>query len=111
MHYKIICRVTKEIGGREHSGIEYLYEEFPDIRRLAKHLNALVKRNPSTYVIIVQAVGADGGHIANVKFLRSEHLAQQWLTGYKERLLANAIEVHGMDLKWNSGLRKKVIQP
>jgi hypothetical protein len=74
------------------------------VRSLAKFLNNFKKNNPN-YVILVAFVSDDDGkYLSNVKFLQAEYRAQRWLTGYKERLLANAVE-QGFDIKWNHGLK------
>jgi hypothetical protein len=72
-------------------------------------LNGFVKRNTDSEVLVVFIVDSKGEHQKNTRFLPSEYAGQQWLTGYKERLLAYAKEECGMvDLKWNSSIKEKI---
>jgi hypothetical protein len=90
----------KKASGR----INRIEAEFTGVRSLAKFLNSFKTSNPSYFVLIALMQGDGGKTYKPVRFLNPEYKAQKWLTGYKERLLANAIESK-MDIKWNHGLK------
>lgn len=100
-NYRIICRKKEDNSG----ALVRWKETLPNVKSLAKYLNGLVKRKKYLHVIACYVEDKDEKFISNVKFLQSEYASQRWLTGYSERLLANAIEIYGMDLKWSSGLK------
>ena len=96
----VICFRDK---GVSTGAIQRFTAMLPNIRSLAKLLNAFRKNSPM-YQIIVAYIEEDGKFVTNVKFLPIEYKAQRWLTGDKERLLANALD-RGYEIKWNHGLK------
>jgi hypothetical protein len=77
-----------------------------DVRGLARFLNKFKENNPN-YIILVAFVSDDSGKFKRVvNFLPAEYKAQKWLTGWKERLLANAKD-QGYELSWNHGLKPR----
>lgn len=102
-NYKIIARTAEGSSGLIHQ----IDITLPNVKSLAKYLNRMVKSNKR--VIACQLIDAQGKYVTSVKFLQSEYASQRWLTGYKERLLANAMEIHHLDLKWNSGLKQMAL--
>ncbi|MNE73693.1 hypothetical protein D3C80_1697180 [compost metagenome] len=85
-------------------GTSQVYVEFPSVRHLAAHLNKYVAKNKTHRVITAYVCDEEGVFLKNVKFLQAEYRKQRWITGYKERLLANAVLLYNMDLNWNNEL-------
>jgi hypothetical protein len=75
-----------------------------NIRHLAMYLNTFRKNNPHYIILVAYLSNDEGVYTKVVKFLPAEYKAQRWLTGWKERLLANAVE-NGYDISWNHGLK------
>ncbi len=69
-------------------------------------MNRFKRNNPDSLIIVAYVSDSAGKCLNNVKFLPIEYKAQKWFAGYKERLLANALE-QGYELKWNHGLKPK----
>lgn len=74
------------------------------VRSLARHLNRFKTINPNFRVLVAFISDGEGKFKSAVKFLSVEYEAQRWLGGYKERLLACAVD-QGYELNWNHGLR------
>lgn len=94
-NYKVIYRTKGVASGVAQSIVIPL----TGVKSLARYLNSFVKRNPNFEVLTTYIVDDKGEFAKNVKLMREEYVNQKWLTGYKERLLAQAI-AQGMDIKW-----------
>jgi hypothetical protein len=106
-HYYTFCYTAI---GKGHTGkAEKKTIALPDVRSLAKYLNRHKRKNPNHQIMVAFLSEANGKFIKVVKFLTIEYQAQQWLVGYKERLLAYALE-SGYELKWHHGLKPRVVR-
>lgn len=103
VNYKVVYRDLKGASRKETT---FFTASLPNVKSLAKMLNAFARKNPNLEVLACYIVNNEGIFIGTVKFLDAEYAAQKWLTGWKERLLAVAL-ANGYDLKWNTGLTKK----
>jgi hypothetical protein len=68
------------------------------IKKLAEVLNNMKAKNPNRRITMVCIVDDNGTYLTYVKFLRQEWTKQQWLTGYKERMLAHAKYERGYEI-------------
>jgi hypothetical protein len=92
--YKVIYRTKAEL-----SSVTQQVIDLPNVKSLARYLNSLIRRHPDKEVLAVYIVDKNGRFIRSTKFLTDEFKHQYWFTGYKERLLANALE-KGYEINW-----------
>src|SRR5690606_11809881 len=95
--YKIFYFDNPKTGG----SIENTTVNLTSIRKLAKLLNLMKKRNPDRRITMVTIVDENGKYVDYVRFLNKEIAEQKWLTGYKERLLAYAKHHRGYEVATN----------
>lgn len=81
-----------------------MYVEMPNIKAVAKWLNAYKLKRPDYQILAAFIADSDGKYVEKVHFLRSEFKCQRWIPSYKERLLTVAVIKYGIDLKWNNDL-------
>lgn len=103
---KVNYKIVYKDKGIPNSRLIHFRIVLPNIRSLAKQLNNFIKRNPEYEVVAAYIVDKDDLFVTDVKFLKAEYKAQRWLTGWKERLLAHAVD-RGYEIDWDSGLKSK----
>lgn len=86
---------------------DYITVNATSVKKLAKQLNTMKKRWPKRRILQCCVFDSSNKYVDFVRFLDFEYQRQEWLTGYKERLLAYGLVKHKLNL--SVGLSVEVI--